>query len=361
MAHDHHHAADRESYYLDQLCTIALTGAFAGACVALYLGYQTWDGKYKILDLILANKFDAFLLWAGIALAVLAVIRAVSLWVSVGQPADAHDCGHDHSHDDTNDCGHDHGHEHGHHHHHGPGHVCDHDHGHGHGHVHDHAHAGAAGSELAEEPAGTATAAAEAPCHAHAHDCGHDHGWAPWRYMVLLLPVLVFFLRLPGKPPQVTGMDLDISQDSKNDVVNVASMVSAGPSPLQQLVFGANVLRKVEPIDFKRLELLAADEGDRETWAGRVVRTKGQFVPGPGPHQFTLVRLKIQCCAADVIQVRVGGICRDDVSNIPNQQWVSVEGQVGFASYSGKFHTVLFVASRDKIVLTQPDYNPYIQ
>ena len=26
---------------------------------------------------------------------------------------------------------------------------------------------------------------------------GHDHGWAPWRYMVLAIPVFLFFLGLP--------------------------------------------------------------------------------------------------------------------------------------------------------------------
>jgi hypothetical protein len=391
MAHDHHHAEDRESYFLDQLCTIALTGAFAGACIALYLGYQTWDGKYKILDLILANKFDVFLLWAGIALTILVVIRAISLWIAVGQPAAAHDHDHDHDHDHGHDCCHDHGHTH-HHHHHGPGHVCDHDHNHehdhGHAHSHDHVHVHAAAAQPAAvhaaayaegmrepgrgtvpaaapegsmEMAGTAPAAATVAGHVHTHDCGHDHGWAPWRYMVLLIPIMIFFLRLPGKPPQVSGMDLDLTGDSKNDVAKAAGMVGAGPAPLVQLVLAAGVLRKAEPIDFKRLELLAADEGDRQTWAGRVVRAKGQLVPGPGPHMFSLVRLKIQCCAADVIQVKVGGICQDDVSNIPNQQWVTVEGQVGFAPMNGKYYTFLKVAKRDDIKLTEPDYNPYIQ
>ena len=35
------------------------------------------------------------------------------------------------------------------------------------------------------------------PLAAPADDCGHeghDHGWAPWRYAVLLLPVAIYFV-----------------------------------------------------------------------------------------------------------------------------------------------------------------------
>ena len=36
MAHDHDHAHDTDTYYLDQLCMIGLTGAFAGICLTMY-------------------------------------------------------------------------------------------------------------------------------------------------------------------------------------------------------------------------------------------------------------------------------------------------------------------------------------
>src|SRR5438445_166391 len=35
--------------------------------------------------------------------------------------------------------------------------------------------------------------------HHHDHDeADHDHGWAPWRYVVVLVPIILFLLGLPN-------------------------------------------------------------------------------------------------------------------------------------------------------------------
>jgi hypothetical protein len=344
----HQHGEDHESYYLDQLCMIALTGAFAGACIALYFGYQTWDGKYQILDLILASKFNAFLLWAGIALVALVVIRAISLWKAVGQPVSEPEHDHNHSHEHP----HDHEHHHHHDHEHGPG--WDHDHEHGPNGDHDHEHA----------PPGTT--AVSSPVHSHAQGHGHDHehGWAPWRYMVLMIPILIFFLRLPSKPPRATGIDLNLVGNPTEEAANISSLLAAGTAPLPQLVLTPIVLfPRVEPVGFKELESLAADENDRKSWAGRIVKVKGQFVPSTSnPNQFTLVRFKIQCCAADLIQLRVLILCGESVAEIPQEQWVSVTGRVDFVRMGDSYITILKVPRREKFIQAiQADFNPYIQ
>jgi hypothetical protein len=112
MAHHHDHHDD--TYYLDQLCLVALSAAFGGVCLTLYF-WQT-----NMLNLMLGKQFHNFVGASGVVLVVLAVVRAASLWIAVGKTtASCCDAHHHHDHDH----GHDHHvHEAGHPHHH-------HDHG----------------------------------------------------------------------------------------------------------------------------------------------------------------------------------------------------------------------------------------
>src|SRR5262245_3709363 len=112
MAHSHDTHGD--SYYLDQLCLVGISAAFAAICLTLYF-WQT-----SMLKLLLAPQFHEFVLYSGILLMILVVVRAAVLWRSFARG------------DKMNACSHDHGHDHGHHHH-------DHDHGHCQ-HDHDHPH-----------------------------------------------------------------------------------------------------------------------------------------------------------------------------------------------------------------------------
>src|SRR5438552_5006317 len=155
MAHDQHHH-DLSAYYTEQLCTIAFCGAFGGIAVAVY-------ATGLINNVLAAGILHYSLLAGGIALLVLVVLRAVALWFSVGE------AGPDHHHDHGDSCcGHDHEHEHA---------VTTATHGlplvtdTGHEHHHEHDHS-----------------------HSHSHDGhDHDHSWAPVRYIVLLVPVLLYF------------------------------------------------------------------------------------------------------------------------------------------------------------------------
>src|SRR5262249_27065013 len=180
-----------------------------GVCggVAVMLWSHQW------LKGMLAPWFHVFVMIGGATLLVLVGIRAVALWFSVEQNAANHDHGHSH------DCchGHDqhHHHEHAHHHGHDHSHDCGHDH-HDHDHPHHHhEHCGhdpghdagleqeqaiAAEAHAPRELAITTAPHAQAPAPAPEHDHGHDHahGWSPWRYMVLLLPVVLYFMDLPG-------------------------------------------------------------------------------------------------------------------------------------------------------------------
>ena len=189
MAHDHHHG-DRNAFYMEQLFTIGACGAFAG--VTLLLWYS------DSLKFLLAPKFHIWVFLGGATLLGMAVINAVAVWLSAGDaqavPINGHS--HDHDHDHANGHAHDHDHAHCDHNH---DHAHHHDHVHAHEHSHVHSAAGvtatpkATGVAVGLAAAAPAVAAAPAPAHDHSHD-GHDHGWAPWRYAVLLLPVAIYFI-----------------------------------------------------------------------------------------------------------------------------------------------------------------------
>src|SRR6266568_1426010 len=114
--HDHSHS---ESYFLDQVCTVAVCGLLAG------IGFLAWKvGLFRNYN-ILTDFFINAMVLGSLALAGLVVVRGITLWKEAGR---GH--GHAHEHDHAHD--HDHEHEHGEH--------CDHDHEHGAACGHDHHH-----------------------------------------------------------------------------------------------------------------------------------------------------------------------------------------------------------------------------
>src|SRR5262245_9088493 len=173
---DHHHTHEHEedNYYLDQLCMIVMAAAFGGICLAMFF----W--KTDMLTRLLGPQFHLFVLISGFTLIGLAVLRAASLWVQAGQKKQVHEHVH---HDHEAHC-HDHGAE------------CHHDHDHDHAHAHAHGHH-------------------------HHHDHGpedHDHNWAPWRYVVLLVPVILFMLGLPNKGPKAIASEAEfIAQELERE------------------------------------------------------------------------------------------------------------------------------------------------
>jgi hypothetical protein len=284
MAHDHSHG-DRNAYYLDQLFTIAVCGALGGVAVMLW-----YSGK---LGLMLAPKFYLWVLLGGIALLALVLIRALAVWRSVDEPVEVPEHAHDHEH-----CGHDHDH-------------CDHDHG-----IH-----------TEPEPTGLSASVLRASVspavhhHAHAHgdDHGHDHSWAPWRYVVLLLPVVLYFLNLPN---QGFSGGTDISEQL------------GGAMPTQPVQ-----LRGKTEVGFAALQQASLTVESRDYYEGRSVTLVGQYL-GSNPKRFTLQRYKIACCAADavplnaVIMVDPNATEKIDPDQYRNQ-WVEVTGRIHFINRPG--------------------------
>jgi hypothetical protein len=292
MGHDHSHDHGHGStYYLDQLCTIASCGALGGVAIMMY-----FDGRLRFM---LTPFFFSPVFAGGVALLLMAVVRAITLWREAGAIAAQVQ---DHQHD------HDHGHDHEHHHH-------DHDHGHDHEH-HHHDHS-----------------------HDHAHDHGHDHGWTPVRYAVLLLPIVLYFLNLPNQTFSAEFM------------VKGADAIEGGATEVahkEGLVLG-----------FQELANAANYPTTREALEGQMGRLSGKYSP-ISDNEFTLFRVKMTCCAADAIPVQVRIICAQKITRLTPGQPVEVEGQIQFHKVAGreKYIPVLFLKSAEQVkpIASVPDY-----
>ncbi len=375
MAHDHDHFHSHEelnSYLVQQIFTIAICGAIGAVAVSLYV-----QGK---LVLMLAAPFHKWVLAGGIALLVLVMVRALAVWRMVGQlaPVQVHEQAHPHAHEHHHDhgcCGHNHDHDHVHapaslavtsaaaggtslnvlpspplplpapagedHHHH------DHDHDHGCcGHHHAHEHPSPA-------PAGNGH-------HDHGHD--HDHGWAPWRYVLLLLPVVLFFLNLPN-----TGFS-----NAHGKAVDLTKIDFPG----QNSQGGADGDIDFD-VGFMELENAAMRQDTREAINGKTVRLVGQYVNIDDQH-FTLVRYKMNCCAADALPLKSVIFIDSSQLKDPKQgklnaktyrnQWVEVTGRVQFLNQrgTGNFVTALVITPTaekplpELVKMTNQPANPYV-
>jgi hypothetical protein len=297
MAHDHDHQHDTTTFYYEQIFTIIACALLAlVTCLWWWRDFQGGQG----LGLFIAKRYHLLVLGGGLGLFALVIVRAIAVWNSVDKPA----AGDGHVHDDGPDHDHDHGHSHDHARAHDHAHECADGCGHEHGIVaadHHHEHAAAA-------------------THGHSHGHGHDHhdhdhahGWAPWRYVVLLIPVFLFFLNLPNDG--FAGKDISQGLNGPTDEV-----ADKGFAP---------------EIGFKELEQAALTPQTRDEMAGKTVKLVGKYT-GDDPKRFSLSRFQMKCCSADAIPLNAVIMVDDtngkeklDPKKLRNK-WVEVTGQVQF-------------------------------
>ncbi len=325
---DHGHDHDGDTYFIDQFCMVGLAGAFGVICLCMYF----W--QVSMLSLLLGPQFHPFVLASGVALVGIALFRAYLLWT---QPAPApHDHGHSHAeHDhDHSTCGHDHAHDH----------AKEHDHSTcGHDHSHDHAK------------------------HSHGdHDASdHDHDWAPWRYVVAMLPIMLFLLGMPNKGPSARAEDVKTQADFTQEAIERVRVHALGADPFAQLVMVAALLDEQEEVkvDMKTLKAWADSESQRERNAGKMVSVRGQFIPLPGSDRlFSVGRYKIGCCAADAILVSIPMMSREPITSVVLNDWVKVKGKVDFIPKQGGGMMTVVTAPRSRYIeKCPPESNPYIQ
>jgi hypothetical protein len=322
----HHHDDQEDTYFLDQLCMVALSGAFGVVCLAMFFIQK------QMLFTLLGPQFHPFVLGSGIALVSIAALRGAVLRLNAGAgnaPA-APEQLHEHA-----TCDHDHAHSHSHE-----------DHAHSHSHSHSHA-----------------------PAHGHSHGgADHDHAWAPWRYVVLLVPILLYMLGLPNKTPSLTAPPeaVDLTELVKERSEQVTTLAGFGTDGWSQLAYIAKTGREAgenpdaQPVSFQLLETMSASDADRAHWKGKIIKIKGQYMPRSDV-LFSLVRLRIQCCAADAVQLNVPMLSKEPITDLKAEQWIEVSGRVDFRDFGGVQKTVLLVPGRKAIKDSKPDLNPYVQ
>lgn len=286
MAHDHHHHGESlRDYFVEQLLTIFVVGLFGAVAILMYR-----SGK---LDYVLAKPFHVPVLVGGIAVLVLVVVRAISVWREAGEAqAKAHS--HDHVH--------------------GP--DCDHDHKHDH-HDHDHDHS------------------------AEDHGHSHDMAWVLARMMVLFFPVALFLIGVPNagfsqdRIKKLLGQDDSIGSAQLSDVANKEGTI----------------------VSFNDLNDAAFDEGKRFVFQGQSAVLEGRF-RRLADKEFTLFRLRMTCCAADTVPLKVRIVTPYAVSGLNDFEWVKVKGQIQFLPVPNttpvRYIPVIKVADNGDIVV-MPD------
>jgi len=175
-------------------------------------------------------------------------------------------------------------------------------------------------------------ASAETCCddHHHGPDCGHDHGhqWLPLQVMVLSIPIVLFALNLPNEAfGAMKALDLEA--------------YSLAPS-------GAGSGGKADGVSFLQLERAASNPEARGLYDGKTVQLVGKFV-GDHDKRFTLIRFKMNCCAADAVPLNAA-IMVDPQSQARldyrhwSGKWVEVNGEVRFLqSRDGKSYLAALI------------------
>lgn len=235
-----------------------------------------------MLSWILAPAFWAPVLVGGIALALLVTIRVVTLWREAGEARDAGE----------------------------------------HAHAHDHAHA-----------------------HAHSHDHDHSHDWAPWRYAILILPIVLYFLNLPNQGFSAERLQQMIKGE---DIQGGYGLVDSKGQQVETPMFG-------------ELNAAALRPEARDYWSGRTALMRGMFYPLEDNNSFTLFRMKMSCCAADAVPMKVRIIAPESLAGkFEMGDWVEAQGQIQFRErVDGGYLPVIVLEEPDDVKETEPAPDQY--
>ncbi len=279
MAHSHSHAGGegQGTFFLDQLFTVLTCGALG--VTAVIMVRNRFFEKTNLLD----PWFFTPVLLGGAVVVALVVIRAIAVWklskVTAlnpdGTPATpGADCGFDHP----------------------TGVGCGFDHGGGASHGDD--------------------------------DHDHDHGWAPWRYIVLIIPVLLFLLNLPREGLSETRLKNEGAGASLANPKRPLSFAVGGVAMLPKSILTGKQDEVI--VGFRELAEASARKLSRENLEGKIATVRGQFYR-LGDKEFTLYRVNMTCCAADAVPLKVRIETPDVIQNMKHGTWISVKGEVSFA------------------------------
>jgi hypothetical protein len=343
---------NRQSYFLDQICTIAVSGTYALVMLLMFWSTKTATEQRTLLSIIVP-WIQYMVVLAAVLLAVMVGFRIPAILRQAKQVSDhEHDHGENHHHD------HGHGHDHGHHHDH------DHDHEHAHGHHH----------------------------HEHGHDHGHDHGWSPGKYAVLLFPLFLFLVPFDYdrmirafEADRMRSGDTgqrDLAIGGAGDALGALGVLSFSQAPLDRSMaalfcqygwtLGSSVQSVIDQVedeanvaeetaDTAMLENAANNE-DQKTYYQKAprVRIEGFYNPvgeTAGKTFFTVVRLRVACCLNDARPSSVLAMSKKP-PGVKSGDWVFVLGRVDFYRAADGFKPAMKVA---QIKAGKMPANPYLK
>lgn len=333
MAHSHLGCQSPRDYFTEQLLTILVCGALAFAGIQMYLGDR--------LNLILVPQFHKFVLIGSVAVMVLVAVRAVAVWREAGQlqPLDDMVCQENHVH--TAGCNH-----------------------------------------LPGLPAD----AAAIDDHGHSHDMS----WVFARMLVLVFPVALFALGIPNAGFSVeqqrkmlgneAALNLDpkelekMAQDPGTKVYETSTEPDGSRVRVLQTPGGLKI-REIVPLSgetkyavvpdagvamsFNELKDAALDADKRQSYTGQTAILEGRFNKLTDK-EFTLYRLKMTCCGADAVPLKVR-ILAPQVPAASQGEWVRVRGVIRFVKAPGQegYTPVLIVGDIKDIERNVPVRNEY--
>jgi hypothetical protein len=182
--------------------------------------------------------------------------------------------------------------------------------------------------------------------HAQHHDPdlevdGHSHdlAWVFTRLLILSFPVGVFLIGVPNS---------GFSRDRIKILLGGDDALTANMAAVAD--------RNGTVASFSELNDAANDEGRREAMRGQMAILEGR-IRWIDTRQFTLFRLKMTCCGADVVPLKVRIVLnRGTLSGFDDFDWVQMKGRVQFvqAPNSERYIPVIVVEDIGDVRKTEP-------
>ena len=185
--------------------------------------------------------------------------------------------------------------------------------------------------------------------------------------MVILVPIILFLLGLPNKPPTILadqGLKVILIAPEAEMYLRMTALGddTASKISLLGMYFNPPPSEKGEPVAYNTLESMAKSADTRAHWKNKTIEVKGQYSPMQGSNQiFQLVRLKISCCANDAVQLNVPMVCNEAIMGVAHSDWVKVTGRIDFREFNGAFRTVVLISKASDVAKCNPEVNPYVQ
>ena len=149
-----------------------------------------------------------------------------------------------------------------------------------------------------------------------------------------MIPIMLYFFNLPNSSFSAEYIQRDLQ----------SGVLESPTAPLADRGMAMN-------LGFKELTEASYFPTQREELEGKSGKIRGMYSPLGSDKEFTLYRVKINCCAADAIPVGVRIISEENITQIKPKDWVEVEGQIQFRKPVGKdkYMPVLLLKSRDQV------------